>query len=152
MIARVTQAPHDGLLGAAIVVLLALAVWPWARWALHEPDRRTEIAASPSTIVPALPPLDAFREITERPLFSPSRRPSASVPATASQGLRLEGVLVVGAEKHAIIKQADGRTARVAEGETVGEWTVRQIERERVLLVAGDRRLELTARRAGPQR
>jgi hypothetical protein len=149
MIARMS---HDGLLGGTIVVLLALAMWPWARWALHEPDRRPDIASSPSIVAPTLPPLDAFREIAERPLFSPSRRPSASAPAATSQGMRLEGVLVVGAEKRAIIKQADGHTARVAEGDMIGEWTVRQIERERVLLVAGDRRLELTPRRAGPQR
>jgi hypothetical protein len=148
----IARTPYDGLLGGTIVVLLALAVWPWARWALHEPDRRPAIASSPSTIVPALPPLDAFREIAERPLFFPSRRPSASAPVAGLQGMRLEGVLVVGAEKRAIIKQADGRTARVAEGDMVGEWTVRQIERERVLLVAGERRLELTPRRPGPQR
>jgi hypothetical protein len=152
MIARVASAPRDALLGAAIMALLAFAVWPWARWALHEPDRRSEIAAVPSTAPPALPPLEAFRDIVERPLFTPNRRPSTTAPAATPQGLRLEGVIVVGAQKRAIIKQADGHTARVGEGETVGEWTVRQIESERVLLVAGDRRLELTPRRAGPQR
>jgi hypothetical protein len=59
---------------------------------------------------------------------------------------------VIGTEKRAIIKQADGRTARVSEGGTVGDWTVRQIERDRVLLVAGDRHLELTPQRARPSR
>jgi hypothetical protein len=152
MMARVAQAPQDALLGAAIVVLLAVAVWPWARWALHEPDRRPEVAAAAAPAASALPPLEAFRDIAARPLFVPSRRPSATASPVAPQGLRLEGVLVVGAEKRAIIKQADGHTAHVREGETIGEWTVRQIERERVLLVSGDRRLELTPRRAGPQR
>jgi hypothetical protein len=152
MMARVTQAPPDALLGAAIAVLLALAAWPWARWALHEPDRHPAVAAAAAAAPATLPPLEAFREIAERPLFAPSRRPSATASPAAPQGLRLEGVLVVGAEKRAIIKQADGHTAHVREGETVGEWTVREIERERVLLVSGDRRLELTPRRAGPQR
>jgi general secretion pathway protein N len=152
MMGRVAPPPHEALLGTAIVVLLALAVWPWARWALHEPGRRPEAAPPAAAAAPALPPLEAFRDIAERPLFSPSRRPSATALAVTPQGLRLEGVLVIGSEKRALIKQADGHIARVGEGETVGEWTVRQIERERVLLVAGDRRLELTPRRAGPPR
>jgi len=152
MMAQVAPARQDALLGAAIVVMLALAIWPWARWALREPERRSESATTQATAAPALPPLDAFRDIAERPLFSPSRRPSAAALAVAPQGLRLEGVLVVGAEKRAIIKQADGHTARVVEGETVGEWTVREIDRDHVLLVAGDRRLELTPRRAGAPR
>jgi hypothetical protein len=151
MMARIAPARQDALLGAAIVVMLALATWPWARWALREPERRPESATTQSAAAPALPPLDAFRDIAERPLFSPGRRPSAAALVVA-QGLRLEGVLVVGAEKRAIIKQADGHTARVVEGETIGEWTVREIDRDRVLLVAGDRRLELTPRRAGAPR
>lgn len=152
MMARIAPTPLDALLGAAIAVLLAFAVWPWARWALHAPDLRPEPAAAQTGAAPSLPALEAFHDIAARPLFSPSRRSSATAATATPQGLRLEGVLVVGAEKRAIIKQADGHTARVREGETIGEWTVRQIEQDRVLLVAGDRRLELVPRRTGPQR
>jgi hypothetical protein len=148
VIARLTRAPRDAALWATVAVLLALAAWPWLAWAVRAPDRLAAATAAPAAIPAPLPPLDAFREIAARPLFTPDRRPPAHAPVRVSQELRLEGVVVIGAEKRAIIKQADGRTARVSEGGTVGDWTVRQIDRDRVLLVAGDRRLELTPHRA----
>ena len=136
---------------AGIVVLTALALWPWLRWALEAPPAPRAEASAGATTLPALPPLDALRETAERPLFAPTRRPApAARAATATLGLRLEGVIAIGAERRAIIKRSDGTTARVAAGETVGEWTVRRIEPDRVELAAGTRTLELIAGRAAP--
>lgn len=148
MIARLAQAPREALLAAAAALLAVLALWPWARWALHAPDRAPELAPAAASAPAALPALETFAEIAQRPLFTPGRRPSPTTPVAAPQGLRLEGVIVMGAEKRAIIKQADGHTARLGEGDTIGEWTVRRIDPDHVLLVAGDRRLDLTPRRA----
>jgi hypothetical protein len=150
--ARLAAAPAERRVGVtlagAIVLALALAMWPW----LRPLGSATVDAASerPSAAVAglALPPLDQFRETAERPLFAPSRRPSATIaPAAAPLGFRLDGVIIMGAQKRAIIKQADGRTARVGEGDKIGEWVVRQIESDRVVLAAGERRLELTPHR-----
>jgi hypothetical protein len=140
------------VLGASLVVLLALAAWPWLR--APSSDLRATPATSRSAALPTVPALDSFRETIDRPLFAPDRRPTAAVRAAPAQGLRLEGVMVIGATKRAVIKQADGRTARVGEGDTVGEWTVREITADTVVLSAGERRLELTPQRAprGPAR
>ena len=151
MIAGLARSPREAAFAATIAILLGLAVWPWARWAARTPDRLGAIAATQPALPAPLPPLDAFREIADRPLFTPDRRPPARARPVVSQDLRLEGVVVIGTQKRAIIKQADGRTARVGEGETVGDWTVRQIERDRVVLVAGDRRLDLTPQRGLPR-
>ena len=138
------------VLASALVVLAALAVWPWLR--APGPDLRSQSAAPHAAALPVLPALEQFRETTDRPLFAPNRRPSAAVQA-APMGLRLEGVMVIGDAKRAVIKQSDGQTARVVVGDKVGEWTVREITGEKVVLAAGDRRLELTPQRArGPAR
>jgi general secretion pathway protein N len=134
------------VLGATLVLLLALTAWPWLR--APAPDRRTQPGAARGAALPVLPPLEQFRETTERPLFAPNRRPTAAVRAAPPLGLRLEGVMVIGSTKRAVIKQADGQTARVGEGDRVGEWTVREITADRVMLGAGERRLELAPQRA----
>jgi Tfp pilus assembly protein PilP len=68
-------------------------------------------------------------------------------------GLRLEGVMAMGDTKRAVIKQGDGQTARVGVGDKVGEWTVREIAADKVVLGTGDRKLELVPQRArGPAR
>jgi hypothetical protein len=133
------------VLAGALVVLAALAAWPWLR--TPGSDLRIQPAAAPSAALPVLPPLEQFRETTDRPLFAPNRRAGAAVQA-APMGLRLEGVMVIGDTKRAVIKQSDGQTARVGVGDKVGEWTVREIAADKVVLGAGDRRLELTPQRA----
>lgn len=137
---------RDQALGAALVLLLGLAAWPWLR--APAPDLRTAPTAARTAALPPLPALDQFRETTERPLFAPERRPSAAARAAPPQSLRLEGVMVMGATKRAVLKLADGKTARVGEGDKVGEWTVREITADTVILVAGERRLELAPTRA----
>jgi hypothetical protein len=135
----------------AIAALLGLALWPWVRWATVAPGHAPGAAAAAPHTLPTLPPLEQLRETTDRPLFASGRRPAPGARAVAAPlGLRLEGVMAIGAQRRAIIKRADGTTARVVEGDTVGEWTVRRIEPDRVVLAAGARTLELVAGRAPP--
>lgn len=150
MIAAFAPRRTGVLLNAAIVVLIGLALWPWLRWTLYVPDRPSEAALAALRTLPGLPPLEHFRETAERPLFAPDRRPAAAVQPSIAFGMRLEGVVAIGAERCAIVKLSDGRTARVGPGERIGEWTVQRIESDRLFLEAGDRRLELAPQRAAP--
>lgn len=137
----------SGALGLAMLASGALALWPWVR-----PAGQASAEAAPSRAAasdwPTPVTAAALRETAERPLFTPGRRAIVAAAPTAPAGLRLEGVVVMGKERRAIIKQADGRTARVSEGEAVGDWRVRRIDGDRVELVNGERRLELTPQRA----
>lgn len=135
----------------AIAALCGLALWPWLRWATLAPPHAPGTVAAAAHALPTLPPLEQLRETTDRPLFAPDRRPTPGARAVAAPlGLRLEGVMTIGAQRRAIIKRADGTTARVVEGDTVGEWTVRRIEPDRVVLGTDARTLELVAGRAPP--
>ena len=149
MIAASAPRRVGALLNTTIVVLVSLALWPWARWALYVPDRPSDAAVAAQRALPVLPPLERFRETAERPLFAPDRRPAAA-PSLATFGMRLEGLVAIGAERRAIVKLSDGRTARVGPGERIGDWTVQRIEPDRLVLEADGRRLELTPQRSAP--
>jgi type II secretion system (T2SS) protein C len=94
----------------------------------------------------ALGPLVEFGETAARPLFAESRRPAAA-PAAApprKATLRLEGVIAIGATKHALLRDNGGnRRFRVGEGDEVAGWTVRRIERDRVVLASPDGEITL---------
>ena len=126
------------LLFALILVLAAAGAWPWLA-------SRSAAAPSPPPLpelvkVPAdLPPLASFPETLARPVFAAGRRPAvAAAPASMRPALsgRLEGVVLAGSARHALVREGS-QVRRVAEGDSVGAWTVRRIERDRVLLESG---------------
>lgn len=88
-------------------------------------------------------PLGRYREVLERPLFSPTRRPApppAEPTATAGPGLpTLHGVMLAKGRRIALVG-ADGTSApsRVTEGSRIGDWTVEHIEADRIILRAAD--------------
>jgi hypothetical protein len=106
-----------------------------------------------------LPPLERFTAVVERPLFSPTRRlpvPTAPVvaevpaPAAAPEPvvtgpaepeLRFFGtVRENGAAAALVTYPATAEVARLAPGDTVGEWRVLEVERNRLVLGLGDER------------
>jgi hypothetical protein len=99
-----------------------------------------------------MPPESAFAEVVERPLFSATRRPpsasaaaAAAAAATTQGDLVLVGIITSSAERYALIQHGKPtRVDRVAENDALGGWTVESIERDRVILHTGDRRLELS--------
>ena len=97
-----------------------------------------------------IPPESAFAEVVERPLFSATRRPpsasaAAAAAATAQGDLVLVGIVTSSAERYALIQHGKpARVDRVAENDALSGWTVESIERDRVILHTGDRRLELS--------
>ncbi len=74
------------------------------------------VATQPELVsLPPMPPREAFSGITERPLFSESRRPDAPLwagDATSANELReqwrLTGIVMVGGERKALLAQRNG--------------------------------------------
>jgi hypothetical protein len=93
----------------------------------------------------ALPPLNIYSEVVARPLFSPTRRPSAA-PASAERPANfiLTGIIISRRERHVLIAHGvPRRVDRVAEGQDVEGWTVKAIDADRVLLIRGGDEIEL---------
>jgi hypothetical protein len=106
-----------------------------------------------------LPPLERFTAVVERPLFSPTRRlPVPTVPVVAEASapaptpepiaarpaepeLRFFGtVREHGAAAALVTYPATAEVARLAPGDTVGEWRVVEVGRNRLVLGLGDER------------
>jgi general secretion pathway protein N len=109
--------------------------------------------------VAPLPPVEQFNAMVERPLFSPSRRPAlveaAPVPDApepdepppppGTPDFRLVGTVIRGGEMTALILDPDQPDlVPVTEGDSVGEWQVLQIEKNRVVLQRDQDQIVLT--------
>lgn len=142
------------------IALAATGLAAAASWSLLAASRPggpaapRPVAAAAAPALPAPPPLERFAETEQRPLFAASRRPAppssaVAVPQPAAK-YRLEGVVVVGKQRHAIL--SDGaRTFRVGENDGVGDWVVKRIEPSCVLLASGPRELSVCTRRGQPE-
>lgn len=126
------------LLAAAAAVLVAVTVWPW----LHSPAAATSPAATDAGLaapaLAALPPVARFSAISERPLFSASRRPAPGEKAAPAgpgieQRYRLLGLVSTGDTRRALLAEGKRRFA-IGEGAALEGWTVARIEHDRVVL------------------
>ena len=76
-------------------------------------------------------PLEHFRAIVERPLFSPTRRPPpapAGEPDSGARQFQLKGVVISAREQHAlIVSQSTGKSYQVRTGDVVEGWRVERI-------------------------
>lgn len=79
-----------------------------------------------------------FSIVLARPLFSPSRRPTAAVASAAGFEMpRLTGIIIDPVERRAIFAAADkAKSVVVKEGGALGEWSVRSIANEAVTLAS----------------
>jgi general secretion pathway protein N len=112
--------------------------------------------APPRDAVPAardapgftMPPIRAYTEVLERPLFSETRRPSVDSPVAPadprSSAFTLVGTIITAHEKHALVEHGQPpRLERVAEGQDIEGWSVESIRPDRVILTRADARLEV---------
>lgn len=96
-------------------------------------------AAAPPADEAAPPSLSAYRAVIERPLFALNRRPFAPPAAAVAvgdvQSFVLAGITLSGAERTALVRHGAPPTiARLAEGEEIDGWIVREIADDRVVL------------------
>jgi hypothetical protein len=133
-------------LGAAVAAELAGGVAIAPEVTAAAPSAAAEAPAGPSKF--KLPPARQFDEISDRPLFFPSRRPfvppaapEAQVQATNDPAAKIEliGVLQTDYERAALV-QPEGQPAAhwVHEQQTVAGWLVEEIAAARVRLRDGD--------------
>jgi len=101
----------------------------------------------------AFPPLEQFREITDRPLFSPSRRPDAKPGRVGSEKelqetWRLTGVVMVDDELQALFSERKGeqRLTLMVGMPLDDAWQLQQILPDEVVLQAGDLQVHLKLR------
>ena len=139
-------------------VALALVIaWEadWGRKWRHVPE--TGAAAAPQPVVvsvlpeykPAATPATQ-RDMVERALFNPTRRPA---PVIAAEGAKkrlqpgqfvLTGTLLIDGKSTALLREnAGGKTRRVTVGEQVNGMLVADVRPDRVKLTLGDESEEL---------
>ena len=152
---RLPASRLNHLLGAAALVCLGLAAWPW----LIPPLPATRPLAAPPASAPglalaALPPLASYAAIVERPLFSPSRRPPPGAEAALGSSIesryRLLGIVATGPKKKAFVAEG-ARRVEIAEGDALDGWTVKEIGPDRVLLSSPAGEAALKLKRAAPE-
>jgi general secretion pathway protein N len=126
-----------GLLALNAVLALGLAqLWTgddgpvrWLPPGTAEPDARR--AADPLPTLPVFAPTD-LTVAWKRPLFSPGRQPDAGLPATAApglDGLSLNGVIIDGDTRWALLRQRDKRSLRLKPGDRLdGDWLLAELD------------------------
>lgn len=117
------------------------------------PGRGSAAAADAEVRLPAFPPLEHYRDLTERPPFLPTRRPaSGDAQASAraveevrlSQQWKLVGIVVSPEQTHAVLhERRGGRSVSLSVGMSLEGWTVVTVESDRVRLTSGTRTLEM---------
>ena len=102
----------------------------------------------------SLPPVEAYKEVTQRPLFSSTRHPQAETTQQNSGkagALSLVGTIITGNSRTALIRHGNsGALARLSEGQKVEGWTLQSIQTDRVTLLGGGTRQELKLKDQGP--
>lgn len=148
--------PHV-LAGLNLLLALALLVlWVTPQGHLRNTEWLAPAPQKPSWEVPVLnagtgssssATTNSFLYTLERPLFSPSRRPAPPAPVASAAApvevdpladIQLQGVYSAGAGIGGIFAKVEGKNRRIALGEQLGPWSVKEIDDRNVTLVRGD--------------
>jgi hypothetical protein len=148
-------------------IVLALVIgWEadWGRKWRHVPVTDTPVVPQPVTVavLPEYRPaatLATQRDIVDRALFNPTRRP-APVAAAAGAKPRLQagqfvltGTLLIDGKATAFLREnAGGKSRRVAQGEQINGMLVAEVKPDRVRLTLGEESEDLVLKVAlGPK-
>ncbi|MET0026501.1 MAG: type II secretion system protein N [Candidatus Thiodiazotropha sp.] len=155
------------LLSGILLVVSGLLVWQWQHPpAVGDFTRITAEKVQPgettSTITFTPVPMNAYREITERPLFVEGRmppKPEEKAPVAAPRALplklKLEGVVITPQNRVAVIRDlSSNRLLRVTEGMNQDDWKLVQVDNASATVERRGERLtlELEIPGAGKQR
>ncbi len=158
---------RGGLYWAVPFGLLALLIlWQtdWGRAFFRVPPAESSVAPQPLTLAllpeyqPAVTP-DANRDVVERTLFNPTRRPAPpAVVETAKPRMQrgqftLAGTLLVNGKSLALLREtAGGKSRSVKQGDSINGLLVAEVQPNRVKLALGDESEELSLKIAtGPR-
>jgi len=93
---------------------------------------------------PVLPPIEAFRDMVDRPLFNPTRRPIAVAArpdrgsTAATLNVMLSGIVINGDRRFAHLYLPQDRRVRVLSvGDAVDGWRIQSILPDRIRLSSG---------------
>lgn len=122
-----------------------------------QPSPRAGIKSPATSGVTAftLPPLQRFAVVTERPLFSPDRKPPQNADDTAGawSSFVLTGIIITPQSREALILHGKPAVvAHVEEGQALEGWTITSIDRDRVVFRDGlnEHELRLTPKAPPP--
>lgn len=115
-------------------------------------------AATPAASTPAsftLPPLQRFAVVTQRPLFSPDRKPQLRADDTAGawSSFVLAGIIITSQSREALVLHGKPQTvAHLQEGQTLEGWTITSIYPDHVVFRDGvnEHELKLTPKALPP--
>jgi hypothetical protein len=144
-----SQLAVTGLLAALAVSLGSLVTYEWnAPAPAIAASPRTAEASNGAAPAPAFSPapLTSFSAVTERPLFSPDRRPAPQASDTVGSwsGLTLAGIVVTPASREVLIAHGNPqKIVHLQEGQAVDGWVVRSIDPDRVVIANGGEQHEL---------
>lgn len=148
------------------VILAAAAVYELARphriaqFELRAGRDAEDVSALLQVREGDIPPLAAFAEIIERPLFMENRRPYvapvvvrepepepvAPVEPDITEQIALRATIIIGKKRIALIQElAIGKQRRLNQGEAYNGWTLTQVETDGISMQKGEevRQLEL---------
>jgi hypothetical protein len=149
------------LLGVLCLGLGALAATELGDTPVVVGDRPPPAAADQSPTTSAmstftLPPLPRFAVVTERPLFSPDRKPPQHADDTAGawSSFVLSGIIITPQSREALVLHGKPQAvAHVQEGQGLEGWTVTSIYPDHVVFRDGlnEHELRLTPKAAPPE-
>jgi hypothetical protein len=146
------------VLTAGLAALLAIQVGLVERTPSVLPAKRATPAEA--KLLPPVPTValeQAYAETATRPLFVPSRRPAPQLPVAAAPAFQrgqftLQGVIIVGENRTAMLREkSSGRIHRVETGREINGVKVIKIDPHVVTMGVGDEReaVPLVVQRAG---
>lgn len=127
------------LLGGGLVKAMAVR----APEPVSVPSIQQTQSVAPRLVTFTVPNARTFATLTQRPLFSATRRPAAVIRETATEtpppSVRMTGVVAVGDSRQALVQIDGAPTEMIGTGTRIGQWRVLRITDTILTLKRGER-------------
>jgi general secretion pathway protein N len=132
---------------AALLTALALGIGRGVEW-LPPLEAQHSSATVTSSELPNPPPLEAYANTWQQPLFSPDRQVDQKVAApgqpTFLTGYVLTGIILTDSLQLALLKDTAGKSISVVKGKPLPNgWTLESVQANKATFVSGERRQSL---------